>query len=486
MKTLFISCLAALLAFGNIGDVSASIPKTTKVSDNDTTAGYLNGKLVAGTGISFTENSDGGDETLTIAATTGVNWDSVTSGEIQSAGINWSSLSSDIQAAGINWSSVTGGQMSNTGINWSGVTDFANDYVLTGVTGGTVKFAPAGAGSGDVTSVGDCTDGACVDGTSDGGTLIALYDGNSNKSTFYAGDSTVDLSYVFPTTSGSSGQYLKTDGAGVLSWDSPAGAGDVIGPATNTDSYVPQWNGANSKTLKDGLATDGSGDCSSGAVCLGDHTHSSYLTTEADTVIKAIYDAQTILHATSDNTPVALTVGEQTVVGRVTGGNIAALSIDSDLTSVSANDDTVPSAKAVKAVTDLKDSVTTAGRSLTRNTNDFVADSELYTEFRSITIETPTDSDNFLWFEAPIALTVTRVTGIVESATSAVLTVQECDSAGDNCSTVESVTADIDGTISTSIDNASIDAGDIVRVDVGTVTGTVGQAHLTMTFTKDD
>ena len=41
----------------------------TKVSSNDTTAGFLNGKLVAGTNISFTENSDGGNETLTIAAT---------------------------------------------------------------------------------------------------------------------------------------------------------------------------------------------------------------------------------------------------------------------------------------------------------------------------------------------------------------------------------------------------------------------------------
>ena len=41
----------------------------TNVSANDTTAGYLNGKLVAGESVTFTENSDGGDETLTIAAT---------------------------------------------------------------------------------------------------------------------------------------------------------------------------------------------------------------------------------------------------------------------------------------------------------------------------------------------------------------------------------------------------------------------------------
>lgn len=37
-----------------------------KVSANDTTAGHLNGKLVAGSAIQFTENNDGGNESLTI------------------------------------------------------------------------------------------------------------------------------------------------------------------------------------------------------------------------------------------------------------------------------------------------------------------------------------------------------------------------------------------------------------------------------------
>ena len=40
-----------------------------KVSSDDTTPGYLNGKLVAGTNISLTEGSGGADETLTIANT---------------------------------------------------------------------------------------------------------------------------------------------------------------------------------------------------------------------------------------------------------------------------------------------------------------------------------------------------------------------------------------------------------------------------------
>ena len=39
------------------------------VSANDTTAGYLNGKLVAGTNVTLTENNDAGNETLTIDGT---------------------------------------------------------------------------------------------------------------------------------------------------------------------------------------------------------------------------------------------------------------------------------------------------------------------------------------------------------------------------------------------------------------------------------
>lgn len=51
---------------GWINQTLTTTDELVKVSANDTTAGYLNGKLVAGTGISLTENNNGGDETLTI------------------------------------------------------------------------------------------------------------------------------------------------------------------------------------------------------------------------------------------------------------------------------------------------------------------------------------------------------------------------------------------------------------------------------------
>lgn len=41
----------------------------TLISANDTTIGVLNGKLVAGDGVNFTENNDAGNETMTVAAT---------------------------------------------------------------------------------------------------------------------------------------------------------------------------------------------------------------------------------------------------------------------------------------------------------------------------------------------------------------------------------------------------------------------------------
>lgn len=37
------------------------------------------------------------------------------------------------------------------------------------------------------------------------------------------------------------------------------GSGDVVGPATNSDLYIPQWDGVDSKTLKNGLAVPAGG-----------------------------------------------------------------------------------------------------------------------------------------------------------------------------------------------------------------------------------
>jgi hypothetical protein len=85
--------------------------------------------------------------------------------------------------------------------------------------------------------------------------------------------------------------------------------GAVIGPASVTDGYVALFDGVTGKLLKAGTGA------------LGTMAYA----TATDYVAKALYDANTILYATTDNTPAALTIAASTIVGRKATGDIVAL-----------------------------------------------------------------------------------------------------------------------------------------------------------------
>lgn len=152
----------------------------------------------------------------------------------------------------------------------------------------------------------------------------------------------VDLrSQIFPGT-GSPATVTDHTGLSNLAWTSSG--------HTGTAANVAGFDGT-------GAATNYAIDIDLSSVSASDDTVPSAKATKAyaDLMVpKSLYDANTVLYATTDNTPAALTVAEQTIVGRATGGAISALAIDSDLSAVSANDDTLPSAKATKAALDLK------------------------------------------------------------------------------------------------------------------------------------
>jgi hypothetical protein len=84
--------------------------------------------------------------------------------------------------------------------------------------------------------------------------------------------------------------------------------GAVVGPASATDNGIALFDGTTGKLLKSGSAVG----------TMAYETATNY-------VAKALFDANTILAANADNTPLALTVAEQTILGRKTGGNIGAL-----------------------------------------------------------------------------------------------------------------------------------------------------------------
>lgn len=81
-----------------------------------------------------------------------------------------------------------------------------------------------------------------------------------------------------------------------------------------------------------------------------------------------------------------------------------------------------------------------------------------------------------------------QVIGAGAAATSAVIDIHECDSAGANCATVDAtITCDTDGAADDgTFSNGAIDAGDWLKLDIGTVTGTVKYVSGTITYTKND
>lgn len=64
-----------------------------------------------------------------------------------------------------------------------------------------------------------------------------------------------DLSWTLPASDGAAGQFLGTNGSGILSWSTPAGAGDVVGPASATDNAIVRFDGTSGKLIQNSGAT---------------------------------------------------------------------------------------------------------------------------------------------------------------------------------------------------------------------------------------
>ena len=115
------------------------------------------------------------------------------------------------------------------------------------------------------------------------------------------------------------GEFLKRVGATIVS---AAAAGG--GAPTDADYLVGTANAGLSAEIVVGATPGGElgGTWASPTV---DATHSG--SAHSAYVANSLYDAQSILAATADNTPAAVTVAEQRVVGRLTGGNIDDITI---------------------------------------------------------------------------------------------------------------------------------------------------------------
>lgn len=116
--------------------------------------------------------------------------------------------------------------------------------------------------------------------------------------------------------------YAKTDGHLYKKDDAGAELGLVCGPSSATANRVVRTADTSGKLIaSSGATVNAGGDMTVATLGIGGYV----------ALDKSIFNANTVLLATADNTPVATTMAEQTLVGRVTGGNPATLTANEAL-----------------------------------------------------------------------------------------------------------------------------------------------------------
>lgn len=148
---------------------------------------------------------------------------------------------------------------------------------------------------------------------------------------------------------GTNGQILVADSAEAtgIKWAAASGGGDLLAANNLSDVAVAATAFSNIKqaatetatgvvelatTTEATTGTDTARAVTAAGVKAVVDAHVAAADPHTGYVLESLFDANTILAANSDNTPAALTVAEQTLVGRITAGNIDDLSPSAVLT----------------------------------------------------------------------------------------------------------------------------------------------------------
>jgi hypothetical protein len=105
--------------------------------------------------------------------------------------------------------------------------------------------------------------------------------------------------------------------------------------------------------------------------------------------------------------------------------------------------------------------------------------------FRERTISEPAGTDDFLWFKAPAALTLTSFDCVAEGTTPSItVDLHECDSAGATCATVLTGTITANGgNDAGTLSDTAVDDNDWMKLLLGAPSGTVDAISCTLAGT---
>jgi hypothetical protein len=294
----------------------------------------------------------------------------------------------------------------------------------------TLDDAIAGAGTGDVTSVGDCVSGACNDGTSDGGTYIRLYDGDSHYGQFATANLSANRAYTFPNYDAT---MASLDGTETLTNKTISASNNVVDADTG-DSATAFFSAGQIEAARGGTGIDTSGSSGLPRVAAG-----TWSVGAAEAYTDAGWNGD-LVGATRDE--------------------------------VRDKIETMPQ---------------TAGRSLTLSTTTIDADAELYTDTKCVWWENPVAGDDFksVWVNRTgNGVTVTDLWA--ESDQTVNMMFQVDDGTPADMDSVDLAATSTPATDTSLNGDATIANGDRVDIDVTSVSGTPTWVSACFTYTKDD
>lgn len=357
-----------------------------------------------------------------------------------------------------------------------------------------------------------------INGTTSVGKLRLYEDGDdgSNNTIIQPQAQSDDIVLVLPADDGDPNQFLTTDGSGVLDWVTGSSATDLV--CADCVTLTTETTGDYVKSLVAGTAIDvtaasegvdntvdfdstelgtttfgsGSGivwtfNASAGTdptITFGDSSVIiSHPVVSSGSGSSIIFEG-----ATADNFETTLTVvdpttPDKTITLQDKTGTVALTDSETFTTSLALPQGTGPTVDAAGEIA----VDTTDGQLIYYGTAKRVISYKLQ---KNLSYDSPTSSDLIHFWKPADNITITSINCIVDPAgagESAVIDIQECDSNGDSCASVDAAitcantnTAD-DGSLS----NPTIDAGDWVVLDGGTVTGTVTNVGVEIRYTLD-
>ena len=216
--------------------------------------GYTLSTLTAGTGITISNTAGG----ITINSTGGtIPLGSVTPAMLSTGGPSWNTAGLLTSSGGI---SVTGGVSATQGF-------VASNGYFVGIPSGSNASNLALLGTSAAINLGGAT--VLQIGTGGNGSVLGTWGCNTNLTiasssggilTLRAPSTATNTTFNFPSTLGTNGFVLSTDGAGNTSWVAQSGGGSIP-PGTVTPAMLstggPSWDVSGDLTVADGITAVG-------------------------------------------------------------------------------------------------------------------------------------------------------------------------------------------------------------------------------------